>query len=85
MHVPEDPVTLVVEGAGHDDSGHLRARAAPTLPAAHHLRVGLGVGHVGQGNLQAALEGPQLVHALELNGQLLTGDLDPRHVHSSQS
>jgi hypothetical protein len=62
---PEHPVTLVVEGAGHDGARGVGAGPALTLPAAHCLGVGPGIGHVGQWDVEAALQGPQLVHALD--------------------
>jgi len=58
------------------------AWAAPSFPAARHLRVGLDTGDVRQGDVQLALEGPQLVHALDLDAQQVAGDLDSRHVPS---
>ena len=49
----------------------------------HRLRIGLVTGHVRQRNLEAALETPELVHAFDLNAQLVAYDLDSRHVDSS--
>ena len=48
----------------------------------HRLRIGLGTGQVRQRNLEAALETPELVHAFDLNAQLVAYDLDSRHVDS---
>ena len=80
MRIPEHPIALVVERPGHDGAGYVGARAAPALPVARRLRIGLGTGHVRQRNLEAALETPELVHALHLDAPLLAYDLDSRHV-----
>jgi hypothetical protein len=83
VHVPGDPVALLMEGPSHDHARDVRARPTPPLPAAHHLRIRLGTGHVRKWNLQAAPQRPQLVRALDLDVQLVAGDLDWRRANSA--
>jgi hypothetical protein len=52
---------------------------------AHRRRIGLDVGHVGERDVEAALETPARVHALDLNDQSVADDLDSRHLVSSRA
>jgi hypothetical protein len=59
--------------------------STPMTRQAHRRRIGLDVGHVGERDVEAALETPARVHALDLNDQSVADDLDSRHLVSSRA
>src|SRR5687768_4589163 len=80
MHVPEHALTLLVEGARHDDPRHVRSTdpgASP--PPLRFLRIGLGTHYVRERDLQATPESPQLVHVRGMDNQGVFGKLHFGH------
>src|ERR671916_757295 len=76
MYIPEHALTLLIKGTRRDHPRHVGSRSPDTLsPLLRDFRIDLCAHHVGQGNLQAALEGPQTIHAADVDDQGVLGKL----------
>ena len=80
MDVPEDALSVLIEGAGGDDPRNLRARHAEAMPpSAGDLRVGVDSSDVHERNFKSALECPELIGAADVQRQLAFGDAEVDH------
>src|SRR5829696_3336742 len=80
MHVPEHALAILIERARRDYPRNVDARSPDALvPLSCDFRIGLRAHHVSQRDLQAALERPQLVHALDVDDQCAPGEFDVGH------
>src|SRR5262245_42442937 len=79
MHIPEDSLSMLIEGSRRDDSGHIRSRHLDSvIPAAGGFRVGSDTRNVHEGYFEAALERPKLVRASHVQSQFALGY---RYIH----
>jgi hypothetical protein len=70
MHVPEDSLAILIEGACRDDSGHVGSGHPYAVPpSACGVRVCSDSRNMDERYLKAALECPEFVSALNVQRQ----------------
>src|SRR5215207_5631468 len=80
VHVPEDPLAFLMEGARRDNPRHVSPSAPDALPpAARGFRIRFGSRNVGEGYLKAAPQCPQPVHPLYVDAQGVLGEFHFGH------
>jgi hypothetical protein len=74
MHVPEDPLAVLMERSGCDDARHIGSgHPDSVIPAACSFRVCSDTCNVDKRDFESALESPELVSAPHMQYQLAFG------------
>src|SRR5450631_332041 len=79
VDVPEDSLAFLVKGPGDDDARDVGAGASPALGLSRDAGVCGSASNVCHRNGELALKGPQLVQALDLDGEVAAIDADRGH------
>lgn len=83
VDVPEDALIVLIERAGGNDSGDVRAlHAYSVIPGVGDGGVGTDAGDVLQRNFEGTLQGPELVGSADVEDEFTVGDRKIDHAET---